>query len=1041
MLAARRARTSAALVVATLLASCGGGGGGGGDATPLVFAGGDRTVGASTLVLATASAAPGVGVDSFTWRQVGGPALALDPNAGASSATVGLVTTDVDSVLTLEVAGLGATGDVLGVDRVSIRVEAVRPELRGIDVASIAIRGGGADRATSACLHRDSARLFVVDGVDGDVVVYDVSNPSSPSFAGAVLPPSPSFGFDPGPALDVGCGSSGPVAITWSGETLEFPGRIQLIDPLTLAELSAVTTFGANPVDIDAADDGSLFAVACAGNRPFTGGGDGRGYVTIVRIPPGGAGAVDVHRDVVPIPFGTFDGREADLAMAGVRWFSPNSPRASVELTPRAVTLSPDGRTAWAACPENDAVLVIDTQIEVPIACVPLDDRAWGTFAAGASTTATRTAWTAVPTLATTPAGDAIPVGGIAGIASAIELAGGSLALTVVAGAGPTLAPVETTGDSTLDLPMVDPDRQLSVDRFVVDADSGAVELSSSVRLTGTSGAAVTGRANLGAVPSGLAGRDESIVDLDGSPVATSLLGARFAGATIGANGDLWLADPRRCGLWRFDVTGRLIARFVPEGTPSNLGSDTLPPAFATRRVNLTLEPGRRFGGFGGIAYDAGRGLVAAVTRLPLDNPDDANETVSRASSIVRLVEVDASTGACVGEFALVLDGPDHAFEGLALGATGGPFDGAYVLLEAASDPAGARVLHALDVSGATNLRSLSPPDYAAVDAVLESTLPGDLADLPTPIVPARKTPVVDLTDVGLGGSGRPSGVVTLGSDLVVTFDDDWGLAQASVAPGTGRIVGRASASTSVARLSLRPDGVDVSSAGAGFAPRELPIVGLVQPLDLVAYEDRGEPRIAYAGGGFPRVLPSGGGPPPFDERRRVRDLTLDTLVFPGAAALQQPDVAGDLFVSDLGADSNGNMLVDRLQSFGARSIGVLDGAAAPLWSSGERLVARAALERPDLQRAAATESGIQPRAVAITSDVPGGAPVLVTALQGAGLVVAHDLGSPSAPVFAGVVARPDAPTDVDVAEIGGALMATVEAAGGRVLLTRLVRD
>ncbi|MEM9380134.1 MAG: hypothetical protein AAGB93_09330 [Planctomycetota bacterium] len=1042
MLAVRRTLTAAPLaVLASLLASCGGGGGGGGGGPEqLVSAGPDRTVGASTLVLATASAAPGSGVDSFAWRQVQGPTVALDPGAGASSATVGLVTTDVDSVLVLEVAGLATTGDVIGVDRVSIVVDAVRPTIRGVELAALSIRGGGAGRARSACLHRASARLFVVDGVAGDVVVYDVSDPSSPSFAGAIAAPAPTFGYDPGPALDVGCGADGAVAVTWSGQTLEFPGRVQFIDPITLAELASLSSFGANPVDVAAADDGSLFAVACAADRLATGGADGRGYVTLFRVPPAGPGAIDVHADISPIPFGGFDGSETELAQAGVRWFSPNSPRASIELTPRAVALSPDGSVAWAACPENDALLVIDTATEVPTACVPLDDRAWGTFAAGAAASATRALWTDAPPILTTPAGDAIPFGGVAGIASALELVDGSLALTVVTGAGSSLAPLEATGDSTLDLPLVDPDRQLTVDRVVIDAETGDVEVSSTVPLASAAGAPVTGRANAGAIPAGLAGSDESIVDLDGNPVAPSLLGARFAGATIGANGDLWLADPRRCGLWRFDLNGRLVERFVPEGSPANLGTDSLPEVFGTRRANLSFDAGRRFGGFGGIAYDGDRGVVAAVPRLPLDNPDDADETVSRASAIVRLVEVVASTGVCVGEYVVVLDGPDHAFEGLARGTAGGPFDGAYVLLEASIEPSGARTLHALDPSGATNLRSLSAGDYAAVDAVLESTAPADLSTLPTPIVPARKAPVVDLTDAGLGGGGRPSGVVALGDDLVVTFDDDWGLAGASVDASTGRIVGRAPAGTSVARIALRPVGIDASSVGDGFAPRALPIVGLPQPVDLVAYDDRGEPRLALANGGHPRVLPSGG-PPPFDERRRVGDLTLDTTVFPGAAALQQPEVAGDLRVSSLGSDENGDMLVELLQAFGSRSIAVHDGAGAPLWSSGERLVARAAEERADAVRAGATERGIQPRAVAVTSAVPGGAPVLVTALQGAGLVVAHDLASPRTPVFAGVVARPDAPTGVDVADIGGPLMVTVETDLGRVLLTRLVRD
>ncbi|MEM9800756.1 MAG: esterase-like activity of phytase family protein [Planctomycetota bacterium] len=1019
---------------ALLIAACGGGGGGsgGGGAPPaLVSAGPDRTVASSAPVELSATAAGTAGVTAFAWSQLSGLPVELD---GAAGATPRFVSPDRDARLRFEVVGRNAAGSVVASDQVTIDVDAVRPSVTAQPLATIEVRGGGAGRATSSALHAATSRLFVVDPLGGDVVVYGVANPSSPTLLGSIGPPDPIPGFDPGPPLAVACGESGPIAITWAGATSQFPGRIQLVDPATLLEQSAVSSFGANPVDVTATPDGSVFAVACAGDASEVGPVDGFAFVTILRIPTGGAAFLDVHSDVSPIPFTTLDGLEDDLEQEGVRWFRA-SPRASRELVPRSVALSADGRWAWAACPENDALVVVDAVQELAVDCVALDDRRFDTFDGGTSVSAVRARWDEPPVAITTPAGDDVPFGGVTGIASAIERPDGLLELSVVTGAGPVLTPIDPDGNGVPDLPLVDPTRALRVHRIVVDPSTGAVEIDAEITLDNGAGTAVTGApSQFGAAP-GLAFHDESVVDLDGNAVPVSLLGARFTGATTGAGGDLWLAEARRCGLWRFDAQGTLLARFVPEGTPGTFGVASLPPAYARRRANLDFDAGRRFGGFGGLAYDGPRNLVAAAVRLPLDNPDTAGDDTSAASSIARILEVDAASGTVVGEYAYALDAAGHAIEGLATSPSGA-FDGAYALLEAALDPAGFRGVYAVDLSGATNLRTLSPGDYASVDAALEGTAPDDLGGLAVPIVPATKTLRVDLTDAGLGGGGRPSGVAALGEDLVVTFDDGAGVEGASADLASGRIIGAAAPGSSVALLRLTPAGIDAASSGSGFAPTALPIDGLVQPLDLATFDDEGRTRVVLANGGLARLLPSDGVLPSFDERARVRDLSLDTTVFPNAASLQTPPVAGDLFVSELDADLDGNGFVDRLQAFGARSIGVRDAGGAPLWSSGERLVARAALESPAAVRASATSNGIEPRAVAVAT--VAGRRVLVTSLAGAGVVVAHDLADPRAPLFAGVLLGTEAPVDVDVA---GSLLATSDSERGRVLLHRLAAD
>jgi len=99
---------------------------------------------------------------------------------------------------------------------------------------------------------------------------------------------------------------------------------------------------------------------------------------------------------------------------------------------------------------------------------------------------------------------------------------------------------------------------------------------------------------------------------------------------------------------------------------------------------------------------------------------------------------------------------------------------------------------------------------------------------------------------------------------------------------------------------------------------------------------------VALANGGVARVLPAGSGAA-FDERVRVGDLNLDTMTFPTALELQQAADAGDLMVSSVGSDPDGDGLVNALLAFGSRSIGIRDADGAPLWETGQRLVGRAA--------------------------------------------------------------------------------------------------
>ena len=218
-----------------------------------------------------------------------------------------------------------------------------------------------------------------------------------------------------------------------------------------------------------------------------------------------------------------------------------------------------------------------------------------------------------------------------------------------------------------------------------------------------------------------------------------------------------------------------------------------------------------------------------------------------------------------------------------------------------------------------------------------------------------------------------------------------------------------------------------------------VPAVALPQPLDLVAVGAGADLRVVTANGGRARVLPDSTGGPGYDERIRAGSQVLDTMVFPNASTWRRDPFGGDLTVSLLDSDRDGDGLVDRLAIFGGRSLSVADADLAVRWTSAADLIDRAREARPGRVDGAATTSGIEPRALARA--VVGGHEVVVTAYQGAGLVGVHLVDHPDAPLFAGFVGTADDPVDVDLrasAGDGTGLLAITDAARGAVTLVRV---
>ncbi len=1028
-------RLIAPAVLVLTLTACGGGGGGGGNEGPItgpVSAGANQSVPTSTRVYLVPTSTADSGTVNFVWDQTAGaPVTVVLSTVGPVFSSFFTAPANAD-VLEFELSGLNAAGDVVGTDRIIITVEAEREELQAAGLSTISIRGGGEGRATASALHAASERLFVIDSVAGDVVCYDVSNPSNPSFAGALPRPDDAPGFQVGMPTAIAAGETGAVAIAWTGETIEFPGRLQFIDPLTLQELNSISVAGANPVDVDVTPDGRLFAVACAGDFVSAAQGNGPGYVTLVRVPVSGPGAIASHQDISPIPFTAFDGSEDDLRAKGVRFFSPVA-QASIGLTPRSVAISPDGTTVWASCPENNALITIDPVEKLVRGIEALPDRTNGDRTQGTHAALGRFTWETSPVIATGPGGLEVQAGGIAGI----FLPNGSGMFRYVTGSGPTLAPVDLNGDQVLELPYVDPTAQLRIEESVFDGAGAALTPFTSVPLVSATGEPLTGLPASYASQPGLATNDGRAVDLLGNPLAASVTGVRLEGATQALGGSIWLADSRRCSIIEVSPAGQVIRVLVPEGESPTLGQPGLPGSFLRRRANLSFEEGRRFGGFGAIAYHAGRNSIFACPRLPLDIPDTTTDLASRSSRILRVLEFSLDSNTAVGEYVYVLEALNHAVEGMAAG-NAPIFAGGLGVVEAAFESDGLRAIFALDITDATNLQLLSATAYAQVNAFLEASAPEDLDQLAVPITPIAKRLVADLGEAGLASSARPSGLVMVGLDeVIVSFNDGFrGLVNAPLSGGVG-------ASGTVPsffarghfegmRFDTAVDGLEAPLAGG------VPAVALPQPLDLAGFDTGAGPRVALANGGLPFTFTNAMGGPGYDERLRAADQILDTNVFPGASLWQRDPFGGDLIISERDSDLNDDGLVDRLAIFGSRSIGLANGAGQMTWTSPGTYVSRARVLRPDMVDAAATTFGIRP--VALARGRIGGASILATAMEGAGLVSVHAMDNVDAPLLLGFTGAGVRPVDVDLMQPSGGstILAITDEESGTVILRLL---
>ncbi|WP_310485789.1 esterase-like activity of phytase family protein [Chamaesiphon sp. VAR_48_metabat_403] len=386
--------------------------------------------------------------------------------------------------------------------------------------------------------------------------------------------------------------------------------------------------------------------------------------------------------------------------------------------------------------------------------------------------------FTNLPKLGTTSKGQDIFLGGFSGLYFQGIAANGNLKFITHTDRGPN-------GDPTgANRPFFLPNFQPEIVSFELNRTSGEIDITKRTGLFRADGKTpLTGLPNLQAGANGLAYTDEIGVDLDGKVLAKDPLGADVEGIVIGSDGNYWLVDEYRPAIYQFDTNGKLLDRFIPKGTAiapttdfpaGTFGTEVLPEVYAQRRSNR---------GFEAIAIEGTK--LYAFIQSPIDNPDNAGDTVSRASRTVRILEFDTATKAVTGEYLYLLDDitgtgnakTDKLGDAVSLG--GGKF--AVVERDDLATTASNKLIYQIDLAAATNINN--PANFTLpAGKTIEQLTPAELTT--AKIAPVSKSLIANAAQLGYTGVEKLEGLALVAPNtLALINDNDFNVVAGSKVP------------------------------------------------------------------------------------------------------------------------------------------------------------------------------------------------------------------------------------------------------------------
>lgn len=464
-------------------------------------------------------------------------------------------------------------------------------------------------------------------------------------------------------------------------------------------------------------------------------------------------------------------------------------------------------------------------------------------------------------------------------------------------------------------------------------------------------------------------------------------MGGDFEGILKDKDGNFWMCDEYRPAIYKMDPSGKMIDRYVPQGTSmlgteaqavGTYGNETLPAVYAKRRANR---------GFEAIAYDKESHTIYAFIQSPLYNPDKGTKN---NSDVIRILGINAETGAPVSEYLYFLErNKDKGYAAARVDKIGDAVytgGGKFLVIERDSEgpdnESGKKYIYEINLIGATNVLGRE------TDKELEAMTIDEIYALG--IRGVHKHKVVNLPSIGYESSDKAEGVALLpDGSIAVLNDNDFGLAGAGITDNS--VLGIISFGTNY--------GFDASNKDDAINIKNQPTLGMFQPDAIASYDVDGMTYIVTANEGDARDYDG------YSEEVRVSKLKLDSVAYPQAETLQEKANLGRLKTTTATGDYDGDGDIDQIYSYGARSFSIFDKYGNIVFDSGDIFGQKTAELEPELfneddgeKDGRSDDKGVEPEAVAVGTI--GDNVYAFVGLERQSAIIVYDITDPRAPKF-----------------------------------------
>jgi len=191
----------------------------------------------------------------------------------------------------------------------------------------------------------------------------------------------------------------------------------------------------------------------------------------------------------------------------------------------------------------------------------------------------------------------------------------------------------------------------------------------------------------------------------------------------------------------------------------------------------------------------------------------------------------------------------------------------------------------------------------------------------------------------------------------------------------------------------------DPSNEDGGFRQVNANVLSFNQPDSIASFVIDGNTYFVTANEGDARDYDG------FSEEVRVDDLTLDPTAYPDAATLQQDANLGRLKTTTVNGDTDGDGDIDQIYGYGGRSFSIFDSQGTIVFESGDRIETLIGEQFPSrFVDSRSDDKGPEPEAV--TVGTIGDKTYIFLANERTSEVMLFDVSTPTAPEFAGFIAR-----------------------------------